>query len=58
MHNEDLTQRAGMTPPPHVQEEFSLLMSMALDELLDSSEHAEFDSYLATYPTLAREWQD
>lgn len=58
MRNEDLTQRAGMAPPSHIQEEFGLLMSMALDELLDSSEQAEFDFYLATYPTLAREWQD
>jgi anti-sigma factor RsiW len=60
MHNENSTQRMSMSsqPPAEIEEEFCLLMSMALDELLDSDEQADFDSYLATYPTLAEEWQD
>jgi anti-sigma factor RsiW len=60
MHNENSTQRMSMSSQPsaEIEEEFSLLMSMALDELLDSDEQADFDSYLATYPTLAEEWQD
>ncbi len=60
MRNENFAQQTNMAAQPSVQveEEFSLLMSMALDDLLDSAEQAEFDSYLATYPTLADEWQD
>ena len=64
MYNDNFTQRTGMSSRPsaqvsaQVEEEFSLLMSMALDGLLDSDEQAEFDSYLAAYPTLAEEWQD
>ena len=45
-------------PPQQVQEEFSMLMSLALDGLLDEEEQATFDIYLSSYPLLAREWQD
>lgn len=50
--------REKSMPPQQVQEEFSLLMSMALDNLLDEEEQATFDVFLSSYPTLAEEWQD
>ncbi|MEM7531814.1 MAG: hypothetical protein AAF639_06550 [Chloroflexota bacterium] len=40
------------------QEEFSLLMSLALDGLLDEEEEARFDAALTRDPTLAEEWAD
>lgn len=43
-------------PPAHVEEEFGLLMSLALDDLLDDEEQATFDDYLARYPVLADDW--
>lgn len=60
MYNEKFTQQMSMSlqPSAEIVEEFSLLMSMALDELLDSEEQAEFDLYLSTYPTLAEEWRE
>lgn len=45
-------------PPEQVQEEFSLLMSMALDGLLDEDEQLTFDVYLSSYPALAEEWRE
>ncbi len=54
----DMASQSSASPSAKVEEKFSLLMSMALDDLLDSDEQAEFDSYLATYPALANEWQD
>ena len=44
-------------PTPEVQEEFGLLMSLALDDLLDASEQQRFQGYLERYPTLARQWR-
>lgn len=44
------------TPPAHIEEEFGLLMSLALDGLLDAEEQAAFDDYLARYPVLADDW--
>ena len=40
------------------QEEFSLLMSLSLDGLLDEEEAAVFDRYLTQYGALAKQWQD
>ncbi|RIK34669.1 MAG: hypothetical protein DCC55_32715 [Chloroflexi bacterium] len=45
-------------PTPEMQEEFTLLMSLRLDNLLDSSEQQQFDSYVERYPLLARQWQE
>lgn len=62
MRNETFTQRAygttSSSPSTEIQEEFNLLMSLALDDLLDGEEQDEFELYLATYPTLDREWQE
>jgi anti-sigma factor RsiW len=45
-------------PTPTEEEEFSLLMSLALDELLDEQEQEAFERYLARYSQLATQWQD
>ncbi|MFN8493445.1 MAG: hypothetical protein U0350_37950 [Caldilineaceae bacterium] len=45
-------------PPLEVQEEFSLLMSLSLDALLDRAEEHRFQTYLLQYPVLARQWRD
>lgn len=45
-------------PTPTEEEEFSLLMSLALDELLDEQEQATFERYLVRYTQLATQWQD
>ena len=42
--------------PPEVLEEFALLMSLALDGLLDADEQARFAALLDRYPELAEEW--
>ena len=42
--------------PAAVEEEFMLLMSLALDEMLDAEESEQFYDYLTTYPSLADEW--
>lgn len=39
------------------QDDFSVLMSLSLDELLDEEERNRFERYLADYATLAAEWQ-
>lgn len=58
MRNEQSTEWAKKKngPTAQVQEEFTILMSLALDNLLDSEERTTFDAYLASYPTLADEW--
>ncbi|CAN5619891.1 hypothetical protein BH10CHL1_BH10CHL1_21470 [soil metagenome] len=43
---------------PEGQEEFSLLMSLSLDNLLDETEQQKFQTYLERYPTFARQWQN
>ena len=43
-------------PPTQIYDEFSMLMSLALDDLLDEEEQHLFDGYLAAYPSLANEW--
>ena len=42
--------------PPAVVEEFNILMSLALDDLLDDDERAQFDATVAQYPALADQW--
>lgn len=44
-------------PNVDVQEEFGLLMSLALDGLLDDNEQNRFQSHLDQYPSLARQWR-
>ena len=44
-------------PTPEQEEEFMLLMSLALDNLADAGETAKFEEYLAAYPTLAVQWR-
>lgn len=44
-------------PTPEQEEEFMLLMSLALDDLADAGETAKFEAYLAAYPTLAVQWR-
>lgn len=44
-------------PTPTQEEEFMLLMSLSLDNLLDAGEAARFDQYLTDFPTLAVHWQ-
>lgn len=44
--------------PPEAMEEFALLMSLALDDLLDADEQQRFDALLSRYPELAEEWED
>lgn len=62
MRNVNFTQEASrsphLSPPVEIQEAFSLLMSMALDDLLDNDEQVEFDTYLSTYAIFAEEWQE
>lgn len=44
-------------PTPAQEEEFMLLMSLSLDNLLDEAEATRFDQYLTDFPTLAIHWQ-
>ena len=44
-------------PTPAQEEEFMLLMSLSLDNLLDEAEATRFDQYLTNFPTLAIHWQ-
>ena len=43
-------------PPQAVQEEFTWMMSLALDGLLDEVERAQFEEYQTQYPALAALW--
>ena len=47
----------AITVPPAVEEEFSLLMSMALDGLMDEEDAARFEQIQLSYPALAQEWE-
>lgn len=58
MRKEKMAEQTRRIPPDQVQEDFAVLMSLALDDLLDSDEQETFDAYLASYPTLADEWLD
>ena len=44
--------------PPEAMEEFALLMSLALDDLLDAEEQGRFDALLDRFPALAEEWEE
>lgn len=56
--NEMMKQTGGRRlPTPKQEEEFMLLMSLALDHLADAGETAKFEEYLALYPTLALQWR-
>ena len=60
MRSERLMPAPQPVPPAAVEEEFFMLMSMALDGLLDADEQMRLDDYVATYPALAAErdeWQ-
>lgn len=50
-------ETSAETPTEAIENEFTLLMSLALDDLLDDEESARFRRYLHVYPTLAAEWQ-
>jgi len=50
-------EEPGAGAPPAVEEEFILLMSLALDDLLDAEERARFQAYQAAYPGLAAQWR-
>lgn len=43
-------------PTPEAQEEFLLLMSLRLDNLLDSAEEQQFQEMVRAYPVCARAW--
>ena len=45
-------------PSAEEQDDFSVLMSLSLDQLLDDEERRRFDRYLTDYVTLAEEWQE
>lgn len=45
-------------PSAEEQDDFIVLMSLSLDQLLDDEEHRRFDRYLTDYTTLAEEWQE
>lgn len=47
-----------LQPTETQEEEFFLLMSLALDDMLDETEQATFDEYLAQYRMLAVQWDD
>ena len=44
--------------PPEVEGEFFMLMSLALDDMLEEEDRARFDTYLQRYPPLAEQWRD
>ncbi len=50
-------EEPGAAAPPAVEEEFMLLMSLALDDLLDADERTRFQAYQDAYPGLAVEWR-
>ena len=52
-----LNQSQSNLPTPEVQEEFGLLMSLSLDDLLDEREQQRFQGYVEQYPVLARQWR-
>lgn len=49
-------QTGGAQPPEAVREEFTWMMSLALDGLLDGADQAQFEEYQAQYPALAALW--
>ncbi len=58
MMNDFTNQASSQNPAPEAAEaEFFLLMSLALDDMLDAAERARFQEYLVTYPTLTEQWE-
>jgi anti-sigma factor RsiW len=57
---EDMTLKpnAQGEPTPEIADDFTWLMSLALDEMLDGPERTRFNAYVADYPALASEWAD
>jgi len=53
----DPDEEPGGAAPPEVEEEFMLLMSLALDDLLDADERTRFQAYRDAYPGLAAAWR-
>ncbi len=45
-------------PTPTMEEEFMLLMSLRLDDLLDEAELRQFEHYVSQYAALARQWRE
>jgi hypothetical protein len=45
-------------PSPALQDEFTLLMSLQLDGLLDEAEVGQFEEYVQRYPIFARQWRE
>jgi hypothetical protein len=62
MSDEKIFQATGQGSSPQptaaLQDEFTLLMSLRLDNLLDETELAQFDTYVQSYPLFARQWRD
>jgi len=57
--NRSIENRSHDPHPTELQEEeFFLLMSLALDGLLDDTEQATFDDYLTEFRTLAMQWDE
>lgn len=48
----------GGYPSPAEQDDFIVLMSLSLDQLLDDEERCRFERYLSAYATLAAEWHE
>jgi len=45
-------------PTPEQEEEFMLLISLSLDNLVDEAETAQFEQYLTQYSSFATQWQE
>lgn len=54
------TQRHDVTnePPQALIEEFTMLMSLALDDMLDGSDRERFDALVRDFPVMAELWSD
>jgi len=54
------TQRhdVPIEPAPAMIEEFTMLMSLALDDMLDGAARARFDALVQRFPALAEMWAD
>ncbi len=59
MEATNMQQTGGRnTPTPEQEEEFMLLMSLSLDNLVDEAEKGQFEQYITQYPSLATQWQE
>jgi hypothetical protein len=57
MTDETILSPLPTQPTPEMQEDFALLMSLSLDELMDANEQQRFECYLARYILFARQWR-